>query len=352
MRLVHPYRFGALAAAAVALSSCGVAAAPGVPGRSGHAYPSAATGPLAVGADLVTVLPRGSVAFPVVRSLLESARRRVLVEMYELQRDDLVSTLVAVQARGVPVTVITDPGAAGSEAAAVVLLAAGVDVAEYPVRRLTIDHVKLLVVDDQVAVVGGINWGTASAAHHDFDVVLRGPAVANLERVAGRDLVTCGRRVTVPPLQIDPAITVASTLPFDEVRPLVLAGIESARRRLDLELYVLTDLGLVHALERAQARGVAVRLLLDPTQRPSDAASAELRAAGVPLRLYTGHGELLHAKAMVVDGSTVIFGSANWSGGGFSRNHEIDLVIHDSAAVAAALLAAVDADWDVSSVPP
>ena len=46
-----------------------------------------------------------------------------------------------------------------------------------------IDHVKLLVVDATVAVVGGINWGAGSAANHDFDVEVRGPAVTNLARV-------------------------------------------------------------------------------------------------------------------------------------------------------------------------
>lgn len=352
MRSPFQLRSATLLATAAATVSCGTVAVPALAEPAHHAYPTSASGPFAVGADLVTVLPRGEVAFPVVRALLRASHRGVVVEMYELQRGDLIGALLEVQARGIPVTVITDPGAAGSEAAALLLRSAGIDVAEYPVRKLTIDHVKLLVVDGDVAVVGGINWGTASAAHHDFDILVRGPVVANLERVAARDLVTCGRRATVPPTQVDTAITVASTLPFDEVRPLVLAGIEGATRSLDLELYVLTDVGLVHALERAHARGVAIRLLLDPSQRPSDAAAAELRARRVPLRLYAAHGELLHAKAMVVDKRNVLFGSANWSGGGFSRNHEIDVVIHESWAVADAFLAAIDADWDVSAPPP
>ena len=320
----------ALVGIALILSACASpSAAIPTPRRVPHPYPSSPTGPIQVGADAVTVLPRGETAFPLMHALLDGARVRVVVEVYELQRDDLITALAGVRARGVPVIVITDPTASGSEAAAIQLRAAGVDVAEYPVRKLTIDHVKLLIVDGLIAVIGGINWGTASSAHHDFDVMVRGPAVGNLERVADRDLVTCGRRVTIPPAQTDASVVVASTLPFDEVRPLALAGIEGARHRLDLELFVLTDMWLVHALERAQARGVAIRLLLDPSQRSSDAAAGELRTAGVPLRLYASHGELLHAKAMVIDGRAVLVGSANWSGGGFSRNHEIDLVFAD-----------------------
>jgi len=36
-----------------------------------------------------------------------------------------------------------------------------------------------------------------------------------------------------------------------------MALIEGARRRLDLELFVLTDAGIVHALDSAAIRGVA-----------------------------------------------------------------------------------------------
>src|SRR4029077_19476183 len=146
-------------------------------------------------------------------------------------------------------------------------------VVDYPVRKLMIDHVKLLVVDDD-AVVGGINWGTASALHHDFDVLLHGPVVANLDRVFQRDLATCGRVVTVPHPAADAGgVQVASTLPSSEIRPLALEAIEGSRTSLDLELFVLTDTGIVHAVERARARGVAVRVVLDPTQRPSDASA-------------------------------------------------------------------------------
>jgi len=298
-----------------------------------------------VGADTVRVLAGGAPAFAQITSLLASARRGIDLEMYELGRRDLVADLVAARARGVSVTVIVDPSVDASVASAARLRAAGVDVLDYPVRRMMIDHVKLLLIDSQVAVVGGINWGASSVANHDFDAEIRGPAVANLQRVFMRDLVSCGRRVRVPAAVVDPRLLVATTLPGPDIRPLILDAIESAHRTLDLELFVLTDLGIVHALERAQARGVRISLLLDPHERPSDRPAALLRARGVPVRLYRSHGELLHAKAVVTDGATVSFGSANWSGGGFERNHECDVVFLAQPAVAAAFLAAMRADW-------
>ncbi len=305
-------------------------------------------GPVAVGADRITLLRSGPPTFTVLRSLIDAARVSVHVEVYELGKPDLLTALDSAERRGVAVTLIDDPSELSSVAAAVTLRAHRVDVVDYPVRRLMIDHVKLLVVDGQVAVVGGINWGVSSPANHDYDAEIRGPAVGNLDRVFLRDLVTCGVPVAVPPAQPDPAVIIAATLPGTEIRPLALDLINSARTSLDLELFVLTDTGIVHALEAARVRGVAIRVLLDPSQHSSDPAYQALLGAGVDVRWYRSHGELLHAKAIVADAGRVLFGSANWSGGGFARNHELDIEVPQSPQLAAAMLAQMSLDWQAS----
>ncbi|HKR99878.1 MAG TPA: phospholipase D family protein, partial [Candidatus Dormibacteraeota bacterium] len=74
-----------------------------------------------------------------------------------------------------------------------------------------------------------------------------------------------------------------------------------------------------------------------------------LSAAGVAVRMYHSHGELLHAKAAVADGRTVLFGSANWTGGGFARNHEIDVELPDAPTLATQMLDQMNADWAASA---
>jgi phosphatidylserine/phosphatidylglycerophosphate/cardiolipin synthase-like enzyme len=302
-----------------------------------------------VGADTVRILPRGSTAFPVIVQLIAQARSAVEAEMYEFGRDDIGGALLDARRRGVTVTVILDRSVAMTRATASRLRAGGIDVLDYPVRKQMIDHTKLLVVDHRVAVVGGINWGPASGRNHDVDAAVTGPAAANLERVFLADLVSCGRATAVPPQIADDHVLVAATLPAADIRPLVMRLLDGTRATLDLELYVLTDTGVVHAIERAQRRGVTVRVLLDGEQRPSDGPAASLSAAGVAVRRYHGAGEKLHAKLAVADGRTALFGSANWTGGGFQRNHEVDVEILDSPAVAAQLTAMVDADWSAST---
>jgi cardiolipin synthase A/B len=333
---------------ALAVAACGaVAVAPSI--ERLIAYPSEARAPVPVGADTVRVLPRGTTAFPVIASLIATAHSTVRVEMYEFGRADLASALVGAHQRGVEVTVIVDPSVDVTKATAEHLRAAGVDVIDYPVRRGMIDHVKLIVVDSRVAVVGGINWGARSDENHDVDAEITGPAATNLERVFVDDLVACGRAADEPAERADARVLVASTLPGADIRPLALQLIDSARSTLDLELYVLTDAGIVHAIERAQARGVRVRVLLDPSERPSDGPAAALEAAGVPVRVYRSSGEKLHAKLGIADGSDALFGSANWTSGGFERNHELDVLVLDSPAAATQLTAMVDADWAASA---
>ena len=187
------------ALAAVPLSAVLMAACGPSPARLGPDGSVAAprllapASPVASGADAVTVLRSGEPTFTELRRLIDGARRTVAVEVYEFGRADLVSSMLAARGRGVAVTMIDDPSELASVATAQTLRASGIDVVDYPIRMRMIDHVKLLLVDGVVAVVGGINWGSGSAANHDFDVEVRGPVVANLGRVFIRDLATCGR---------------------------------------------------------------------------------------------------------------------------------------------------------------
>ena len=144
-------------------------------------------------------------------------------------------------------------------------------------------------------------------------------------------------------------MVVAATLPGAEILPMVLGAVAAARRTLDVAMYTLTDADVVAAMEAAQARGVSVRVLLDPSERPSDPSASSLRAHGVTVRLYRSTGEKLHAKAAIVDGSTVVIGSANWTVSGFQHNHELDVAIPASPPVATSFEEQYQSDWTASA---
>lgn len=272
--------------------------------------------------------------FTLVGALIASARRRVMVEMYELGRDDIVSALGAASVRRVDVRVIGDPTVTTSRRSGKRLRALGVAQRFYPVddRRHQIDHVKLLIADG-VAVIGGMNWGAHSDRNHDY--VLETHIGADLERAARifeQDWSLAG--ATPAPLH-DASGHVAQTAPGSQIRAMLGAALESARRRVLAEVYTLTDPEIIAELVAARRRGADVRVVLDPNQSYNLHAAEMLRAGGVAVRWFpVPRGVLLHAKVGLFDGELVL-GSANWTLSGLGVNHELDIETEDPRAVAA-----------------
>ena len=306
---------------------------------------AAVTAPITTGADQLLPLPDGPAAFAAITEALRHARRSIDLELYEFQRLDLAAMLLDAHDRGVAVTAIKDPSERSSRTVWAELEQGGVHVLAFPIERRTIDHVKLLLVDGAQAIVGGINWGTASARNHDFDVLATGPVVANLERVFLQDLALAGEPAVIPPPAADRGIQVLVTHPGDGIRAAALAAIAAAHDSIDIEMFVLSDRLVIDALVAAAHRGAQVRVLLDPTQPQNADALTVLRGAGARVRFYAQAGdELLHAKLGIFDRDTVLFGSCNWSRSGFTRNHELDLLIRDRS-LARVFLGRVDLDW-------
>ncbi len=305
--------------------------------------------PLAIGDDILVPLPDGPAAFSAVDSLLRSAARSIELEMYEFQRADLAALIVAAHERGVAVTGIMDPSEGTSQATWALLAQAGIKLIAFPDEALTIDHVKLLIVDGNRAVVGGINWGRHSIENRDYDVLITGPAVANLTRIFDQDLELTGEPTLVAPPRADRLVQVLVTRPGDGIRGAALTAIDTAQRTIDIEMFVLSDRIVLDALVNAARRGVGVRVLLEPTQPQNLAALAELRAAGGRARLFVPvKGEKLHAKLAIFDALVVLFGSCNWSRSGFTRNHELDLLIRDPS-LARLFLDRLQGDWNASA---
>ena len=285
--------------------------------------------------------------FTLVGGLIESARRRVLVEVYELGRPDLVLLLGARRARGVDVRVITDPTVVASRHSAEWLDGLGVPERVYPVddSRHQIDHVKLLIADGE-AVVGGMNWGAHSDRNHDYVLETRIPAeIERLVRVFEQDWALAGGR----PAPLAPiSAEVAQTAPGEEIRAMLEAVLGAARERVWAEVFTLTDPDVIAQLAAAHRRGVDVRVLLDPNQPYNRRGYDVLKASGVGVRWYPiPRGALLHAKIGLFDGRLVL-GSANWSLSGLGVNHELDIETQDPHAVAA-YGSRFESDWSRSA---
>jgi phosphatidylserine/phosphatidylglycerophosphate/cardiolipin synthase-like enzyme len=272
--------------------------------------------------------------FQLVGGLIAGAKHRVLIEMYELGRRDLVTGIAAARARGADVRVVTDPTVGPSRQSAAVLDGLGVPERAYPVddRAHQIDHVKLLIADD-VAAVGGMNWGAHSDRNHDYVLETHVPSeIRRLAQIFDQDWHLAGGD---PAPLATAAGEVGQTAPGDEIRRMLAGALAAASVRVLAEVYTLTDAEVLAGLAAAKRRGVDVRVLLDPNQAYNRHAFEVLDAAGVPVRWYPiPRGALLHAKVGLFD-DELLLGSANWTYSGLDVNHELDIETRDPHAVMA-----------------
>jgi phosphatidylserine/phosphatidylglycerophosphate/cardiolipin synthase-like enzyme len=113
----------------------------------------------------------------------------------------------------------------------------------------------------------------------------------------------------------------------------VLREIEKAQRTILVEAYSFTSRPIYEALADARSRGVDVRILVDKDARNPDFRGDGARydiAHGVWLAVdYVDRGDA-HSKIMVIDATTVLTGSFNWSRAAETTNVENLLVFHQS----------------------
>ena len=115
---------------------------------------------------------------------------------------------------------------------------------------------------------------------------------------------------------------------------LVTRLIDTAEHQVLVEMYELGRPDVVRSLGAAEARGVAVRVITDPTVAASRQSAPTLQALHVPERMYPVNDfrhQIDHVKMLVVDGEAVV-GGMNW-GKNSHRNHDYVLEIRDRAEI-------------------
>jgi cardiolipin synthase len=251
-------------------------------------------------------------------------------------------------------------------------------------RPINRDHRKLLVIDDHIAGLGGLNIGTeyagswviASDKHacelwRDNGVGLVGPSARNFlhafarswryvtaggqmgkaEYIHGIDLSNItGRRLAahagalsrhrsrlhLPPEAPQPDVGIlASTPTTSSVLRLLLHRLTSeAKNSLQLTMaYFAPDDDLIDDLCRAARRGVKVQLMLpgkgDVRALIVAARSFYEKLMSHGVEVFERQGCVLHAKTIVMDGRVSVLGSTNLDSRSIEYNCEISAIIRN-----------------------
>jgi cardiolipin synthase len=311
----------------------------------------------------VEVMHNGDEAYPAMLRAIDAAQRSIVLSTYIFRGDDtgrlFARLLGRAHRRGVQVRVLVD--AVGDlyfwPRGSTCLRAEQVEVRRFQLGRSNLplphlnlrNHRKLLVIDDEVAFLGGLNIGN----HHwmqgvqrpavDMHFEVRGPVVAGLSGVFDDDwstatgepsrLIAASSAASVP---ADPmSCRVVTDGPLEEPSQLeliLLGALANAHSRVSIVTpYFVPLTALSRALETAALRGVEVMLVLPARSNLPwvDWASRRwlesLLERGVKVRL---HPDFLHTKMFVVDGFYTQIGSANLDARSLRLNFELNLEVY------------------------
>lgn len=107
----------------------------------------------------------------------------------------------------------------------------------------------------------------------------------------------------------------------------IISEISKAQKSIQVQAYSFTSAPIVKALLEAHKRGVQVEAILDKSQKTAKYTSATFLAnAGIPVLIDSKHA-IAHNKIIIIDQSTLITGSFNFTKAAEEKNAENLLVI-------------------------
>lgn len=118
--------------------------------------------------------------------------------------------------------------------------------------------------------------------------------------------------------------------PLDNCSDIIVREIGKATKSVDVAIFGFTDKAIADSLVLAKKRGVKVYVYRDRLQSKESkqkAINKYMADNGIPVQIKQT-GILMHMKMLIVDGSTVVTGSYNWSEG--AKKQDNDLIICDA----------------------
>jgi len=245
------------------------------------------------------------------------------------------------------------------------LRAAGIEVNYFNAKSMSgpyaVEHAKLVVVDDKLAWVGGVNFD--NEINRDMMSRIEGPAVRDLQKTFEEGWQHAGGKVAAPKSRPAPVgdvwVGVSQTGPKEQsTRTQVLDELSTIGKGDAVDIWMM-DLGdplVLDALEDAHRRGAAIRVLIDlkvpfTTGKPTDViakavasgvpdlpAIRRLQDLGIEVKAYVPPKGItkLHSKVWLFthdagkpeETHRVIGGTVNAIKGAYEFNHEVGVLFY------------------------
>ena len=136
-----------------------------------------------------------------------------------------------------------------------------------------------------------------------------------------------------PTPTIPPALYKAETYfsPNGGVASNIIKAINNAKFSIDLAIFDLTSNDIASSLEKAQKRGVKIRIIADSRQaKGRNSMIPTLADSQFNLKITHGEGRgIMHNKFAIFDGKLMVTGSYNWTNNAERFNYENAIFVTD-----------------------
>ena len=319
----------------------------------------------------VQLLHCGGEYFSALLHAIELTQHEIYLETYLFSHDPTALTvreaLIAAAKRGVTVRVVIDWLGSGRHQAqhlTQLLIDGGVQCRCFNPwfrRGLARTHRKIAVLDEKIAIVGGLNiiddqisddgWEQILPfPRWDFAVHSQGPLVAYVHLEVEAQWRKTGRLGLMSRIALLRDLQKEARSAHSALSRAALVVRDNLRNRATIQKAYLHALGNAHqrailvtpyfapgrkfrrALIAAASRGVEVVLLIGVGQfvlQDAVAHSYYPKLLGKGIRIVEYRRTQLHAKVAVIDEDWATVGSSNFDGLSLFLNHEANIVIHD-----------------------
>ena len=272
-----------------------------------------------------------------IASDMLSAEVRVDIAAYDLDVDPIVQALIDLEERGVEVRVVTDTDNA-SLSSINRLRRNGISVVED--KRSALMHDKFVVIDGRITWLGSMNFTTNGVYCNNNNIVriasprLAANYTAEMDEMYDDSLFgpdspqnTPNEALSIGGIEVENYMG-----PEREIAPIISRRLASAEREILFMAFSFTNDQIGETvLGRADA-GVIVRGVFESVGSDTPFSYytplAQARLANIAVRT-DGNPQVMHHKVFIIDRSTVIFGSFNFSDNANRSNDENLLIVHD-----------------------
>lgn len=247
---------------------------------------------------------------------IQKAKHTLFLQIYGFTDSDLIEEVQKSARRGLSLNVFYDPSGSHN-------LNHKIHEA-IPIKCQGLMHKKILVLDHETVFIGTANLTPTSLCMHDNVVIgFYHKGLANfLENSIENELIfTIGNQKAqlwhLPDFQ-------------NQCLNSILNLIDTAKHSIQISLFTFTHPQIIKALIEAHQRGVLIEVALDfyTAKGASKKTLESLNAANI-FPLISKRGKLLHHKWCLIDKSTLLLGSANWTKSAFTKNEDCLLLLYN-----------------------